>query len=226
MVGDARTRLARGGCLQTFLALNHLVQAAFPRTVGHDTSSELVDDLDLAVSHDVVAIQGIAVQRSQGLCQQPLTLDLRIRQTRLLAVLEYLLASVEQFNVAVSRHHLEVHLLVQRFRQRQCAIAFQGGRAAATGAGDDQRRTRLVHEDAVGFVDEGVPQAPHQRRGQRRVGHAQASQLCTCTMAPGQGLDAVAQVVKGEVLVDAIGHPTSVGQRSLGGRLFRQHLSN
>ena len=67
LVGDARQRLALAGELAAFLDLDQLVQPALPGAVGHQAAGVLVDDLHLAVAHEVVLVALEEVQRGQRL---------------------------------------------------------------------------------------------------------------------------------------------------------------
>ncbi len=183
--GDGGQRLVLLLDLDAFLGLHGLVQAVAPAAAGHLPAGELVDDDDLAVLHDVVAV---ALVQEGGLQR---LVDL----VRLLDVLQ--LVDVLDPGPALDlgnplfgeggRLGLLFHGVVARREpgdQAGILVVLLGGVVGLPR--DDERRARLIDQDAVHLVHDGVVQRSLDALGQldRHV---------------------VAQVVETKLIVGAVG---------------------
>ena len=183
--------------LHPFLGLERLVQALGIAPTLHHATGELVDDDDLVVLDDVV---GIA--REQFVGAQPL--GRVVDQRDVGDVVEA--AFVEQAGVAHQRldvlgaglgegdgAHLLV-LLVVFLHEKGDELVDGGieGRGGLGGARDDQRRARLVDEDGIDLVDDGVGKGP--------LHHVLEAEL-----------HVVAQIIEAELVVGAVGDVGAIG---------------
>ena len=179
--------------LDAFLRLDGLVQALAVAATLHEAAGELVDDDDFAaVADDVVLVALVEGMCAQGVVQVGQHLEV----LGLVEVLEPGGAfDVCHALLGERRHHL---LLVDDevlFRRQPLD---HGGelhvvvRALPGLAGDDEGRARLVDEDVVHLVDDGIVQ-----------------------LALGQPVDVlrhvVAQVVEAELVVGAVGDVGPIG---------------
>src|SRR5438874_6532719 len=160
LVGDGGERLGLLLDLDTLLRLHRLVQAVRPAATRLLAAGELVDDDDLAVLDQVVAVA----------VEERVSLERLVDLVRLVDVFE--LVDVLDTGPALD---LRDPLLAQRRRLRLLidGVVVRGrqprdeagvlvvllGRFLAL-AGDDQWRARLVDEDAIDLVDDGEVQAP------------------------------------------------------------------
>ena len=195
--GDRGERLVLGLDRHLLLGLQRLVQAVGIAPALHHAAGELVDDHHLVVAHQVVDVAR----------EQP------VRAQRLIGVVDQRdVADVVQLGVLEQARLAEppLHLLGARFGQRDrplllvLLVVLLGqtrdeavDRAVQLGAvlgrsGDDQRRARLVDQDAVDLVDDAEVEAA--------LDHGLAREL-----------HVVAQVVEAELVVGAVGDVGGVG---------------
>ena len=178
-----------------------LVQAFRIAPARHHAAGELVDDHDLAVAHDVVLVALEQLVRAQRLIDvmhdrdvldvvERLALELAGRAQPLL----------ELFHAGFGQRHralLFVDLVVGLVELRNVAVdrVVEFG-AVVERTGNDQRRARLVDQDRVDFVDDGidVPALDH-------------------ILQP--VLHIVAQIVEAELVVGAVGDVAVVGLLAL-----------
>ena len=190
---DGGDRHVLGLDLDALLGLDGLVQALRPAAPFHDPARELVDDLDLAVDHEI--LDAVVVERlgAQGLDQ---VVD-HLARARGVEVLdaERLLGLGHALLGRGCGLALLVDLVVLAEREalddlRERVIGVRGLLGLAR---DDQRRARLVDEDRVDLV--------HDRE----------------RMRPLDGVvdldrEVVAQVVEAELGVRAVGDVAGVGR--------------
>ena len=178
---------------QALLRLDRLVEALAPAPARHLATGELVDDDDLAVLDDVVAValvQRVGAQRLLEVAGQP-----RIGVVHVLDA-EEALHLVDALLGRADRPVLEVDEVVAALFGALGTLLEAGHqpgeREVQVGrllrlAGDDERRPRLVDEDVVDLVDDGE---------------------AALALDPLIELDdhVVAQVVEAELVVRAVGH--------------------
>ena len=195
--GDRGERLVLRLDRLMLLGLERLVQPFRIAPARHHAAGELVDDDDLAVAHDVVLValeQLVRAQRLVDVVHDGDVLDVVERfALELAGVAQPLL---ELFHAGFGQRHralLLVDLVVGLVERRDVAVdgVVEFG-AVVERAGDDQRRARLVDQDAVDFVDDGEDVAALDH-----VLHAV--------------LHVVAQVVEAELVVGAVGDVAVVG---------------
>ena len=80
----------------------------------------------------------------------------------------------------------------------------------------DQRRTRIVNEDAVGLVDDGVVKTAQDETFVARSAAAHSLEREMHSATSLRHCDAVSEIVEGELLVAAIGDRSRVGLTTLG----------
>ncbi len=187
-----------------FLGFHRLVNALGPAAAGHGAAGVLVDDHDLAVLHHVFAVlveQRVGLERRVHVVQQgqvmggveafALLQDVVFHQQRLdqlvaflgeLHLALFLIDEIVAFvflGLRLEPGNQHVHLLVQLGGVRRRA-------------GNDQRRARLVDQDRVHLIDNGVIERPLHPvfQTERHV---------------------VAQIVEAEFVVGAVGHVAGVG---------------
>ena len=206
--GDRGERLVLALDLHALLGLDRLVQAVGPAPAGHQAPGELVDDDDLAVLHHVVLVAVVEVLRPQRRVHVVHQRDVgRVVEARafdqqpglaekalgvLVAVLgeEDLVRLLVDGEVARLDHafagaQVELADLLLQLRHDRVDADVHLGVVFGLPA-DDQRRARLVDQDRVDLVDDGVGQAAGD--------------------AVGDVLDhVVAQVVEAEFVVGAVG---------------------
>src|SRR5712675_1812259 len=197
--GDRGQRLVLALDLDLLLGLERLVQAFRVAPAGHHAAGELVDDDDLAVLDDIVYVAGeqlVGPQRLRDVMQHR---DLgrgveadALGQQAVAAqdILDRLDTGVGQDDRAVLLVLLEMIGLEARDHGIGAAVEFRGilGRA-----GDDERRARLVDQDRIDLVDDGVVEGP--------LGHGVQPVL-----------HVVAQVVEAQLVVGAVGDVAGVGR--------------
>ncbi|KGE03265.1 hypothetical protein HRUBRA_02213 [Pseudohaliea rubra DSM 19751] len=209
--GGGRERLALGLDRHALFRLDGLVQALGQAPAGHGAPGVLVDEHHLAALHDVLhvavvehvgaqarvdvvqelqvgcGVETVALLEEPGLGEQPLDkLVALFRELDLARLLvDVVVAGVFLRGRAQPRHQ-GVDALVQL-------------RAVFRGAGDDQRRARLVDKDRVHFVDDGK------------------GQLTLELVVQGEG-HVVAEIIEAELVVGAVDHVAAVG----GALLLRQ----
>ena len=199
--GDRGHGLVLGLDLDAFLGLDRLVEAVRPAPAFHHPAGELVDDDDLAVLDDVV---GIALEHDHAL-------ERLVEVVDHLGVLDIVEVGAEQqagrfedalglFDPVLGQHDvlgLLVLLVVLGIEllhdgvDREVELALVVGRA-----GNDQRRARLVDQDRIDLVDDGVVE--------RAVHHL-----------PALVLHVVAQVIEAEFVVGRVGDVGKIGFAAL-----------
>ena len=170
LVGDRGDRLVLLLDRHALLGLDGLVQALGPAPALEDAAGELVDDLHLAVDHRVVdaaLVERLGLQRLLEVVDQVAVLGLVhvVDAEELLRLLDaalgdrhglVLLVGLEvEVRDVVLGLGLEALGLLARLHPRgelgELVVEVGG---LLGGAGDDQRRARLVDEDVVDLVDD------------------------------------------------------------------------
>ena len=203
--GDRGDRLVFLADVDAFLGLDGLVQAIRPAAARHRAAGELIDDDDLAVAHDVLAVAVVQRMGAQGRIEVVHEADVgRVIQAlaltqqaelghQLLDVLMAVFGDVDLLAllidavVALAFFLQLADQLGHDLHDAQVEVGVLFG-----GAGDDQRGARLVDEDGVDLVDDRVGQRP----------------LHAVFQAEGQ---VVAQVVEAEFIVGAVGDVAAIG---------------
>ena len=216
--GDGRERLVLALDLDAFLGLDRLVQAVAPAAARHQAAGELVDDHDLAVLDHVLHVELVVDVRAERLLHVVEQRHVRriVEAARLQPVREQLLGlghaglgqrrglvllvddEVARGLEAIAILALDLALVdLAALQLRDDAIDFviEVGRFLGR-TGDDQRRARLVDQDAVDFVDDREVMAALDHR--RDV-----------------ELHVVAEVVEAELVVGAVGDVAAVGDLAL-----------
>ncbi len=162
----------------------------------HHAAGELVDDDDLVVLDDVVAValeQRVGAERLLGVVHDGDVLDVVKRIPLQHAgfgqeLLEMLVAGLGQGDDSSLLIELVIRFL--QFRDEDVDAVVELG-AVVERAGDDQRRPRLVDQDRVHLVDDGVVVAAlhHLELGIFHV---------------------VAEIVEAEFVIGAVGHVASI----------------
>ena len=215
--GDRRQRLILVLDRHAFLGLDGLMQAIRPAPPGHQTSSELVNDHHLAVLHHILLVtqeQRVRAQRRiQVVDQQDVGGVVEAAAFRQQADASENLFGVriaflrQKYLVAFLIHPVipgAVLFLATRQHRRNLIHAHIEIGVIFGLPGDDQRRTRLVDQDRIDFVNDGEIQLPlHPLAG--RVDHV------------------VAQVVETEFVICAIGDVTRE-RRLLGGMIHLREI--
>ena len=155
------------------LGLDRLVQALGPAPALEDAAGELVDDLDLAVDHrvvDVALVQRLGLQRLDQVVDHVAVLgavevvdpeealglgDAPLGDGDGLVLLLELVVEVRDELPLHPRVHALGRLAGLHLRRQARELGVQVGRLLG-GAGDDQRRPRLVDQDVVDLVDDRV----------------------------------------------------------------------
>ena len=153
------------GNLAAFLGFDQLVQTTFPAAVRHHAAGVLVDDLHLAIAHQVIPIELIGVQRHQRLRDQllpatPAGPHPAQRPGNVVNPLDPALGQLDQVLASVDE---EVQFAFELHRDRQRLGVNTGLVGGGTRARNDQRSTRLVDEHAVGFIDDREVQSAQQQ---------------------------------------------------------------
>ena len=190
--GDGRQGLVLFFDNHAFLGLNCLVQALGVTPALHDTTGELVDDLDLAVGDHVLLVAVEHVLGLQGLLQvvDQLARLVGIDVLDAKAPLDLLKAFLGRGDGVLGLVHLKVDL-GDKTANGAGKVLVGAGRLGA-GARDDKRGPGLIDQDGVGLVDDGkvVPTL----NALVRTGH-----------------HVVAQVVEAKLRVGAIGDVGRIG---------------
>ena len=200
--GDRGERLILFLDPDAFLGLDPLVEALGVAPTLENSSGELVDDLDLTVGHHVVHV---AVIESLGLERYVEVVD-HVD----VGVVVHVLDTEEFLDLGDPRlggHHLALALidLVVEFGSQTLGDTGEVAvplRRFPNASADDERRSRLIHQDGVDLVDDGkvVSALGEIPRLHRHV---------------------VAQVVETELVVGAVGHIRGV----CGSAVVRQHVA-
>ena len=188
---DRRERLVLLLDADALLGLDRLVEALGPAPALEDAPGELVDDLHLAVDHrvvDVALVQRLGLQRLDQVVDEMAVLgavevvdpeealglgDAPLGHRDRLVLLVELVVEVGDELLLHPRVHAVRRLARLHLGREPRELGVQVGRLLG-GAGDDQRRPRLVDQDVVDLVDdrEGVVRGLARRRawGDRRAG--------------------------------------------------------
>ena len=168
---DRRERLVLLLDAHALLRLDRLVQALGPAAALEDPAGVLVDDLDLAVDHRVVdvalvhrlrlaapaeVVDEVAVLGAVQVVdpQEPLGLgDALLGDRHGLVLLVELVVEVGDERLLLLGEQAVGHLARHHLRRQLGELAVPVGRLLG-GAGDDQRRARLVDQDVVDLVDD------------------------------------------------------------------------
>mmetsp|Transcript_12872 Transcript_12872/g.30273 ORF Transcript_12872/g.30273 Transcript_12872/m.30273 type:complete len:931 (-) Transcript_12872:212-3004(-) len=212
--GDGGQRLVLGLDLHALLGLDGLVQAIAPTPPAHQPAGELVDDDHLAVLHDVVLVPVVDMVGPQRCIQvmhqrdvgcvveaRPFSDQARLAE-QALGVLVALFREMDLMRLLVHREvarlddafaGARVEFADLLFQVRDDGVDLQIDVRVVVGlARDDQRRARLVDQDGVHLVDDGVGQSALHTVG-RLVDHV------------------VAQIVEAVLVVGAVGHVGRIG---------------
>ena len=216
LVADARQRVVAAGDGAVLLDLDELVQPLLPRAVRHEAPRELVDDLDPAVADKVMPVALEEMAGHERLARELLAAQPAAPHSaqRLGEVAEPRLAGLGEPDAALPRLDDEVAPGREGRRERERALVHAtlagvlGGALAAPG--DDQRGARLVDEDAVGLVHDGVVQAAQQEPPRPRPLAGEALDLELDAVRLASEHEPVAEVVEGELLVRAVGHVAAI----------------
>ncbi len=170
-----------------------LVQAVAVTAARHQPAGELVDDDDLAVLDHVIDVALEEVMGLEGLVD--VVDEIHIRQVvevgDVQAPFGFRDPVVEDRDRTGLLVDLEVLVLVES--PDEVVHLVVAVRRLLGRAGDDQGRPRLVDQDAVDFVDDGVVMAPLDKVGQAE-------------------LHVVAQVVEPELVVRSVGDVGVIGR--------------
>ena len=207
-----------------FLRLDHLMQPLLPRPVGQDPPGRLVDDLHLVVADEVVDVALEHVRGDQRLGSQLLAPARAAKHPgqRLRGSGQLLLALRREPDVALAAFDREVLTLLQRPHHCERRLVHLLLRRLVGPSGDDERRTRLVDQHAVGLVDDGEEEAAEDQPARPALGPGDALDRELDAVHLRAERDPVAQVVEGELLVRAIGDVAAV-RRAPGRRLLAIH---
>src|SRR6185312_12095792 len=198
--GDRCQRLVLFLDGDVLFGLDRLVQAVRPATARHLAAGVLVDDEDLALLDEVVDVLLVERVRAQRLRHvvQPLDVFRIVEVDQVELLLDALDALVGEHRRVRLLVEGVVHVLLQGRDDHVDTIVEIGRRLGGTR--DDERRARLVDEDRVDLVDDGVVQlALH--------------------VALDRVLHIVAQVIEAELVVRAVGDVAAVRQLLLAIRL-------
>ena len=182
--------------LHVLLRLQRLVQPFREAAARHHAPGELVDDDDAPVLHDVV---GVALEHLVGAdCLVQVVHHRDVLDVVEVGALQQLVLGeqgLDALRALVGERRgagLLVDLEVALFQLGDHAVDLLVHlRAVLGGAGDDQRRARLVDQDAVDLVDDGEVEGALDHGLQRE-------------------LHVVAQVVEAELVVGPVGHVGAV----------------
>ena len=173
------------------------MQAVGEAASGHDAPRELIDDDDLAVLDDVVAVAFHERLGAQRRHEAVGVLDV-LRRVEVLHA-DHLLDLRHGAICRRDRLLLLVDLVVRTLLERRdgmCHLDIDVRRLLA-GAGDDERRARLIDEDGVHLIDDGIVE--------RALHHLALVDD-----------HVVAQVVETELIVRAERHVAAVGELAFG----------
>ena len=213
--GDRRHGLVFWLDRHTFLGLHRLVQALAPAPPAHQATGELIHDDDLALLHHVMLVAVVQVvgpqrrvqvvhQRDVGrVIQRGAFRDQSQLEQNALRVLMALLSQedlaaflvqreITRLGDALAGARIGLALLPLQLRHHLVDGDIQAGVVFGLTA-DDQRRTRLVDQDGVHLVDDGVVETALHAVA-HLVNHV------------------VAQVVKTVFVVGAVGDVGTVGR--------------
>ena len=214
--GDGGQRLVLVLDGHPLLGLDGLVQALRPAPAGHGAAREFVDDDHLVVLHDVVhvpLVQGMGAQGGDevvhegnvgGIVEALAFLEQPGLEQQLFYMLMPLLGEIDLLGLLVDTVVAGAVLLRLRLELGDQLVDLEiERRLVVDGPGDDQGGARLVDENGIHLIDDGVVQA-----ALHLVLHAEGH--------------VVAQVVEAEFVVGAVGDVGGIGGALLLGALPRQ----
>ena len=154
--GDGRERLVLLANVHSLFGLDCLVQALGVAPALHDAAGELVDDLDLAVNHHVLLVAMEHVLGLQRLLQMVDELARRVGVdiVHVQRALDLGEAHLSRRDGVLCLVHLKVN--VGRKAAHGAGKVLVRGRGLVAHTRDDERGTRLVDEDGVDLVHDGV----------------------------------------------------------------------
>ena len=150
---------------QPLLRLDRLVQAVGPPAAFHRAAGELVHDHHLLALDDVRHVLELQVLRLDGVDDVQRPLRARVVKVRhLQEFLRRLVTLLGEQHALLLLVHGVVEVLLERVRDlRRLHVPLRG---LVREAGDDERRARLVDQDAVHLVDDAkVEVAEHELGG-------------------------------------------------------------
>src|SRR5215475_867814 len=158
LVAEPRQRFMYAGQGTAFFCLHELMQSMLPRAVAHNPASEFVNDLYFALFHQVVRIAMHEVQGRQGLTNKRLTLPAAGPEPSI-ALGEYR----QPLLTVLGQSHRTLIVFTHKVTAcRKLRSEFEGALIGllfghiVVAASNDQRRARLVDEDAICFVNNGI----------------------------------------------------------------------
>ncbi len=200
--GDRGQRLVLVLDVDAFLGLERLVQALGIAAAFHHAAGELVDDDDLAVAHDVIGVAGeelVRPERLIGVVHQRQVVDVVKRAG--LHQPGFAQQGFEFLHARFGERHRALLFVLLVILGRELGDELVGAAIELGGilgrAGDDQGRARLVDQDRIDFVDDGVAERP--------LHHVFEPEL-----------HVVAEVIEAEFVVGAVGHVGGIGLAALG----------
>src|SRR5262249_18393222 len=148
------------------LGFYQLMQTVLPRSAFGYSPRELVDDLDLAVHGDVMLVDIVEMDRRQSMAHQFLTRLARLPDANqvLRQPFEKLRAARCYLDIAPACGNDKVNMRLELARKLQRASVERQFVRITLQIRNDERRTRLIDQDAVRFVDDRKAQAPQQER--------------------------------------------------------------
>ena len=208
--GDGGQRLVLLAHEHALFGLDGLVQALGVATAFHDAAGELVDDLDLAVGDHVLLVAMEHVLGLQRLLQvvDELAREVGVDVLDAQAALDLLKTALgggdgvlglihdvvaRGLDVLGGGEHVVRHVLAALQAAHGTREVLVGAGRLGAGARDDEGRTRLIDQDGVDLVDDGVV-------------------VATLHTLLGAGDHVVAQVVEAELGVGAVGDICLVGR--------------
>ena len=189
------------------------MQPLFPRPISHDAPGVLVDNLDLLVPYEIM---GIAMEQMKG--RERLS-DEFFTPPRpgpeageiLRACRQPGLAGRRQANAPFPWVNLEIVATCECAREHQRHLVDRLLQHLPTAAGDNERNTRLIHQDAVRFVHNAEAQSPEHQIPESCGIAIQFLQLELNTIGlPSHG-QAIPQIIERQFLIRAVGHIAGIG---------------
>jgi hypothetical protein len=215
LIADARQRVAPPADLAALLQLDQLVQALLPGAVGHQPPGVFVDDHHLAVAQQVMLVALHYVECGQRLPYQllPAARAAPHAAQRLAQGLELVQPAILDLDAV----RADAEIAVRELRGEGERLAVQGlFLPQARLRGQNERRARLVHQHAVGLVDDRELQAPQQEPLHAVVSRERLDSGGDHPR-PASEHHAVAQVVERYFLVAAVGDVAAIGSAPRGG---------
>ena len=208
--------------LDARLGLDRLVDAVAPLAALAQPAGELVDDHDLSVADDVLAVADVFPTDDD----RPLDVLEEVRHAdgrESLRFVDPAHPAPALFREPSGPLPVVVFVVLILDEILGClgrpAVAGRIRLSRLAGSGDDQRGSRLVDEDAVGLVDDGQKGLAVDRLLVRSGGRA-SRHLGAALASPAQQ-EPVAEEVEPELLGRAVGDVAGVSLASLGRRHLR-----